>query len=195
MSDVKRKRNVLNVKQKLETHKKLDNGESARTDAEDVLNEGNKISHSAALQSVETLLDYMGQRGFDYGDITVFHLEPGKVLSVHYVGIVNHPRIVPQAILKHLKETLTNLECKDIISKVNTLTDWVNNLVIVEKSNGKLPISLDPRNLNKAIKRENHIMPSSDEIISQLEAKKSFSVLDLKEGFGQIPLDEQSAEL
>ncbi|GBM24720.1 hypothetical protein AVEN_141797-1 [Araneus ventricosus] len=36
----------------------------------DVLNEGNIISYSAALQSVKTLLDYMGQRGFDYGDIT-----------------------------------------------------------------------------------------------------------------------------
>ncbi|GBL87370.1 hypothetical protein AVEN_118324-1 [Araneus ventricosus] len=70
MSGVKRKPNILNVKQKLEILQKLDNGESASTDAEDVLNEGNTISHSAALQSVETLLDYMGQRGFDYGDIT-----------------------------------------------------------------------------------------------------------------------------
>ncbi|GBO17682.1 hypothetical protein AVEN_240970-1 [Araneus ventricosus] len=70
MSAVKRKPNVLNVKQKLEILQKLDKGESASTDAEDALNEGNTISHSAALQSVETLLDYMGQRGFDYGDIT-----------------------------------------------------------------------------------------------------------------------------
>ncbi|GBN68720.1 hypothetical protein AVEN_174320-1 [Araneus ventricosus] len=78
MCGVKRKRNVLNVKQKLEILQKLggsasidaEDGESASTDAEDVLNEGNKISHSAALHSVETLLDYMGQRGFDYGDIT-----------------------------------------------------------------------------------------------------------------------------
>ncbi|GBO12803.1 hypothetical protein AVEN_78746-1 [Araneus ventricosus] len=69
MSGVKRKRNVLNVKQTLEILQKLDNGESASTDAEDVLNEGNAISHSAALQSVETLLDYMKQRGFDYRDI------------------------------------------------------------------------------------------------------------------------------
>ncbi|GBM56473.1 hypothetical protein AVEN_126287-1 [Araneus ventricosus] len=69
MSGVKRKRNVSNVKQKLEILQKLDNGESASTDAEDVLNEGNIISHSAALRSVETFLDYMGQRGFDYGDI------------------------------------------------------------------------------------------------------------------------------
>ncbi|GBN88307.1 hypothetical protein AVEN_5091-1 [Araneus ventricosus] len=70
MSGVKRKRNVLNVKQKLEILQKLGNGESASTDAKDVLNEGNIISHSAALQSVGTLLDYTGQRGFDYGDIT-----------------------------------------------------------------------------------------------------------------------------
>ncbi|GBN06842.1 hypothetical protein AVEN_147315-1 [Araneus ventricosus] len=71
MSGVKRKRNVLNVKQKSEILQKLDNGESESSpDAEDVLNEGNTISHSAALQSVESLLDYMGQTAFDYGDIT-----------------------------------------------------------------------------------------------------------------------------
>ncbi|GBO37403.1 hypothetical protein AVEN_182825-1 [Araneus ventricosus] len=70
MSGVKRKRNILKVKQKLEIIQKLDDGESASTDAEDVLNEGNTISHSAALQCVETLLDYMGQRGFDYRDIS-----------------------------------------------------------------------------------------------------------------------------
>ncbi|GBO28207.1 hypothetical protein AVEN_16175-1 [Araneus ventricosus] len=73
MSGVKRKRNVLNVKQKLEILQKLDNGESARNDAEDVLNERNAISHSAALQAVETLLDYMGQKRFDYDDITTVH--------------------------------------------------------------------------------------------------------------------------
>ncbi|GBM40276.1 hypothetical protein AVEN_248297-1 [Araneus ventricosus] len=70
MSSVKRNRNVFSVKQKLEILQKLDKGESASTDAEDVLNEGNTISHSAALQSVETLLDYMGQRGFNDGDVT-----------------------------------------------------------------------------------------------------------------------------
>ncbi|GBM30236.1 hypothetical protein AVEN_165830-1 [Araneus ventricosus] len=70
MSGVEQKRNVLNVKQKLEILQKRHNGESASTDAEDVLNEGNTISHSAALQSVETLLHYKGQRRFDYDAIT-----------------------------------------------------------------------------------------------------------------------------
>ncbi|GBM39512.1 hypothetical protein AVEN_270698-1 [Araneus ventricosus] len=70
MSGMKRKRNVLNVKQKLEIFKNLLRENQPSTDAEDVLNEVNTISHSATLQSVETLLDYIGQRGFDYGDIT-----------------------------------------------------------------------------------------------------------------------------
>ncbi|GBN45994.1 hypothetical protein AVEN_180076-1, partial [Araneus ventricosus] len=70
MSGVKRKRSLINVKQKLESLRKLVNGESASTNAEDALNEGNTISHSAALQSMETFFDYMGQRGFDYGVIT-----------------------------------------------------------------------------------------------------------------------------
>ncbi|GBM55004.1 hypothetical protein AVEN_238935-1 [Araneus ventricosus] len=70
MNGVKRKRSVINVKQKLESLQKLVHGKSASSDAEDVLNEGNTISHSAALQSMETFLDYMGQRGFDYDDIT-----------------------------------------------------------------------------------------------------------------------------
>ncbi|GBO31207.1 hypothetical protein AVEN_188033-1 [Araneus ventricosus] len=70
MRGVKRKRNVINVKQKLEILQKLNNAESASNDAEDVLNEGNTIFHSAALQSVEILLNDMGQRGFDYGNIT-----------------------------------------------------------------------------------------------------------------------------
>ncbi|GBN06295.1 hypothetical protein AVEN_184760-1 [Araneus ventricosus] len=78
MNGVERKRNVLNVKQKLGILQ-VDNGESTSTDAEDVLNERNTISHSVALQSVETLSDYMGQRRFDYGDITAFV----KYASIH----------------------------------------------------------------------------------------------------------------
>ncbi|GBM11471.1 hypothetical protein AVEN_101921-1 [Araneus ventricosus] len=67
MGGVKRK--VLNVKQKLEILQKLDNGELASTDAEYVLNERNTISHTAVLQSVGTLLDYMGQYGYGlYGE-------------------------------------------------------------------------------------------------------------------------------
>ncbi|GBN99391.1 hypothetical protein AVEN_72217-1 [Araneus ventricosus] len=94
MSGVKRKRNVLNVKQKLEILQKLDNGESASTDAEDVLNEGNTFSHSATLQSVETLLDYMDKE--DLITVTLLRRKDGRLKLPSY-GLPFHefrPRFV-----------------------------------------------------------------------------------------------------
>ena len=121
----------------------------------------------------------------------LYHIE----LKENITPIIDPPRRFPQAIISELKDTLLDLETKGIISQVNKPTDWVNSLVVVEKPNGKLRICLDPRNLNKAVKREHHIIPSSDEIISQLKGNEYFSVLDLKEGFWQIPLDEESSNL
>ena len=41
----------------------------------------------------------------------------------------------------------------DTIVSVIEPTDWVSFLVVIEKPNGNLQVCLDPRNLNKAIKR------------------------------------------
>ena len=66
--------------------------------------------------------------------------------------------------------------------------DWVHNivLVIIEKSDGKLRICLDPRELNEALHPELYMIPTYDEINCKLYGKKFFSVLDCKEGFYQI---------
>ncbi|GBM97684.1 Uncharacterized protein K02A2.6 [Araneus ventricosus] len=124
---------------------------------------------------------------------------PGKPYHIEIKSeikpVINAPRRVPQSLHKELEKTLNELVQLGIVSPVNKPTEWVNSLVIVEKPNGKLRICLDPRNLNKAIKREHYVIPSVDEIISRLEGKQCFSVLDLKEGFWQVPLDTDSAEL
>ena len=41
-----------------------------------------------------------------------------------------------------------------IIAPVNEPIEWVNELVVTEKPNGKLRICLDPCHLNEAILRE-----------------------------------------
>lgn len=109
--------------------------------------------------------------------------------------VIHPPRRVPQALQPRLKETLEKLEKEGIVSKVNKPTDWVQSLVIVEKPNGNLRLCLDPRDLNKVIKREHYQIPSPDDIISRLEGKKIFSVVDLKDGFWHVPLDEISSEI
>ncbi|GFS69044.1 retrovirus-related Pol polyprotein from transposon opus [Nephila pilipes] len=125
-----------------------------------------------------------------------FPSEPYYItLKDNSVPVIQPPIRVPRALQPMLKSTLNNLEKEGIVSKVNKPTDWVQSLVIVEKPNGNLRLCLDPRDLNKVIRREHYQIPCTDDIISRLEGKKIFSVVDLKDGFWHVPLDEVSSEI
>lgn len=82
-----------------------------------------------------------------------------------------------------------------VLCKVDQPTDWVNNLVVIEKRNGSLRLCLDPKDLNKAIKREHYRIPTIQEVSSELAGKKVFSTLDLKDGYWQVELHEESSML
>ncbi len=108
---------------------------------------------------------------------------------------VHPPRRVPFALHNKLKDELERLVHEKIIEKVDYPTDWVNSLVIVEKPNGKLRLCLDPKELNQAIKREHHHIPTLEELMSKIDKAQYFSILDANNGFWQIPLDKQSSDL
>lgn len=57
-------------------------------------------------------------------------------LKNNYNPIVSACRRVPDSIKPKLKKALENLCKKDLIVKEDFATEWVNNLVIVEKANG-----------------------------------------------------------
>jgi len=61
---------------------------------------------------------------------------------------------VPFALQNPLKDELDRMENLEVIEKIDEPTEWVSSLVIVEKKNGKHRVCLDPRDLNRAIKRE-----------------------------------------
>ena len=85
------------------------------------------------------------------------------------------------------------MEQKGVIKKVHVPTEWVNSLVIVEKHDSNdIRICLDPRNLNKAIQREHHPLPTIEDITTRLTGAKVFSKLDANSGYWQIPLEEES---
>ena len=104
------------------------------------------------------------------------------------------PRRVPLALKERLKAKIEDLEKRSIIKKVECPTPWISSMVTVVKPN-KLRICIDPKDLNKAIKRPNYQMPILDEILPNLANAKVFSVLDAKDGFHQVKLDESSSYL
>ena len=117
-----------------------------------------------------------------------YHIE----LKNDAVPVCEPPRRVPFALRESLKIKLDSMEEQGMIKKVDKPTEWVHNLVIVEKKDKSLRICLDPRNLNICVKREHYQIPVLEDITSQLSGKHVFTVIDLKEAFWQIPLTKES---
>ena len=95
-------------------------------------------------------------------------------------------RKVPFARYDKLKTTLDDLQARGIIADVDKPTDWVSNLVIVEKKNGSLRLCLDPKPLNTAIRRERYTIPTPSDVQSQLSGKHIFTILDDKDDIGKF---------
>ena len=109
--------------------------------------------------------------------------------------VVHPPRKVPVPLRDTLKLELDNMVKSGILAKVVEPTSWVSSLVIVKKSNGKIRVCLDPRDLNRAVKRSHYPLPTIEEVATRLSGAKVFSVLDAKCGFWQVQLDEKSSYL
>eukprot|EP00794_Sanderia_malayensis_P014552 gene14552-16054_t len=109
--------------------------------------------------------------------------------------VISPIRKIPLALKSRLKEELERMIKLDVIEPVEKPTDWVNALVVVSKPNGKLRICLDPRPLNKAIKRQHHKFPTAEEIISEMSGAQFFTKLDASNGYWQIKVDDESAAL
>ena len=104
------------------------------------------------------------------------------------------PRRVPVPLKARLKEKIAKMEKQGIIVRETEPTDWISSLVAVQKP-GKLRVCIDPRDLNRAIKRPKYPMPTVEEVLPKLAKAKVFTVLDAKDGFHQVKLDKESSLL
>ena len=93
--------------------------------------------------------------------------------------VIQPMRTVPYAKQAKLKETLDRLQRTGIIAEVHKPTDWVHNLVVTEKKDGSMMICLDPRPLNKAIRREHYRIPTPTDVQARLAGKQLFTVIDM----------------
>ena len=109
--------------------------------------------------------------------------------------VQHQPRRVPVALKSELKKKIEQLEQKQVLAKVTTHTDWISSMVAVRKPSGKMRICIDPKDLNQALKRPHYPMPTIDEVLPRLANAKVFSVLDAKDGFWQVKLEEESSYL
>ena len=109
--------------------------------------------------------------------------------------VVMAPRRVPLAVKGKLKEDLDRLESLDVLKPVDEPTDWVFSLVATQKQSGKVQVCIDPQQLNQALKRQYYPIPVIEEILPEVSKARVFTKADLKDGFLQVQLDEESSKL
>ena len=84
-----------------------------------------------------------------------FNYEHHLIIDNSVTPTVNPPRRIPIALKEKVSNELQRMLKMNIIAHIEEPTDWVNSMVVVEKSNN-LRICIDPRNLNQAIKRHHY---------------------------------------
>ncbi|KAF7647501.1 hypothetical protein LDENG_00171580 [Lucifuga dentata] len=84
------------------------------------------------------------------------------------------------------------MEKNGIIKRVTEPTQWISNMVVMEKPGMHC---IDPSALNKALQRSHYQMPTIEEILPDIAKAKVFSVLDAKDGYWQVKLDNESSYL
>lgn len=63
-------------------------------------------------------------------------------------------------LLPKLKQELKRVEQLGVLEKVDQPTEWVNSILMLEKPDGNLRICLDPKDLNRTVKREHFQLPT-----------------------------------
>lgn len=76
---------------------------------------------------------------------------------------VKIPKRVPIAIYEPLKKKLADLQRRGLVATVDRSTDWISSMVIVQKPSGELRVCIDPKPLNKALKRNHYPLPTIED--------------------------------
>ena len=89
----------------------------------------------------------------------------------------------------HIQEML------DIGAIHKSHSPWASAVVLVHKKDGGLRFCIDLRKLNEQTIKDAYSLPQIDETLDSLQGSQWFSSLDLKSGYWQVEMDEESKPL
>ena len=140
------------------------------------------------------------QIGKEYSDLfneigtlnRIYHME----LEENAVPKISPTKLLPFSMHDAVHSEIERMVQMGVVEKIdeNEPSEWLNTLVVVEKPDGSVRLCLDPRNLNKVVKREHYQMPTAEAIMAKMKGAKYFSKLDASSGYWQIQVDQESSK-
>ena len=92
-----------------------------------------------------------------------------------------------------IKEEVQKLTIAKFIREVY-YSDWLANVVMVKKANGKWRMCVDFTDLNKACPKDNYPLPLIDQLVDSTAGHKLLSFMDAFSEYNQIRMDEADQE-
>ena len=86
-------------------------------------------------------------------------------------------------------------EMEDIGAIQRSNSPWASSVVLVKKKDGTLRFCIDLRKLNSRTIKDTYSLPRIEESLDCLNGACIFSSLDLKSGYWQVELDDESVPL
>ncbi|KAJ0169313.1 hypothetical protein K1T71_015197 [Dendrolimus kikuchii] len=123
---------------------------------------------------------------------------PGKysiVVDKNVQPVICPARKIPLGLKDKLLDELRRMEGLGVVRRVTHPTDWVNAIVLIPKKDGSIRVCLDPRPLNRAVRRAQYSLPTVPEMAARLHGATVYSVLDARCGFWMVEIDDDSADL
>jgi len=181
---------VPNVPNLLSSHDSLVLGLITKAEVHK-LNISDSSSHECKYESTAEIIN-------DYADVfTGLGRIPGTVslkVDPNFTPVAHPPRPIPVALREKVRDKLEEMVQDGIIERVpvGTPTPWCSPMHVVLKPDKSVRITIDPKDLNKALIREYHPINTVEEVAQRCPGARFFTVLDANQGYYQIVLDDES---
>lgn len=124
------------------------------------------------------------------GELGCTNILKHKIDTGNAAPVVKRPYPVSPFIQKEVDVELNRMLSLGVIEPAEG--EWANPMVIVRKPTGKIRMCLDARGLNLVTVKDRYPLPHIGRILSQIQATKYQSSIDLSDAFWQVPLEVES---
>jgi len=112
------------------------------------------------------------------------------IILKNQIPIALKPYPYPQAKQSIIDTMVQDMEQQGLVEQ--STSPWAAPVVLAKKKDGSPRLCIDYRRLNDITESDAYPMPDLNTLIRQMRGAKVFSVIDLKSGYWQVPLNQNA---
>ncbi|KAF9742342.1 Retrovirus-related Pol polyprotein from transposon 17.6, partial [Nosema granulosis] len=148
--------------------------------------EFNKVYQNISMEELRERFKDVFDNGKD--EIKYCNVEKCKIITQEGKKVVKKGQTIAQALMRDTEMYIKGLENRKII-RMST-SEWRNPIRALRKPNGKIRLVSNLMCLNDLVEKDHYELATIRDVIRCTQGSRYFTVIDLKEGFYSIEIEE-----